>query len=44
MQHLLHTYFDNSLHQAVTAMVDLNRKDLSEEDIERLAEAIRKSH
>ncbi|OHD69695.1 MAG: hypothetical protein A2177_00505 [Spirochaetes bacterium RBG_13_68_11] len=44
VQHLLHTYFDDSLHQAVTAMVDLHKKDLSEEDIERLAKAIRESH
>jgi predicted transcriptional regulator len=42
IRHLLHTYFDNSLEKAVTAMVALHSKDLSAADIERLEKAIRK--
>ena len=42
IRHLLHTYFDNSLEKAVTAMVALHSKDLSAADIERLGKAIRK--
>jgi BlaI family penicillinase repressor len=42
VQHLLSTYFDNSVEKAVTAMVAIQGKDLSEADIESLEKAIRK--
>jgi predicted transcriptional regulator len=40
VRHLLSTYFDNSLEKAVTAMLELRGKDLSDEDIDRLAQLI----
>jgi predicted transcriptional regulator len=40
---LLRTYFDDSIHLAVAAMVRLRAKDLSEEDWRQLAEAIERS-
>jgi len=40
---LLRTYFDNSVHLAVAAMVRLRAKDLSQEDWRQLAEAIERS-
>ncbi len=42
LRHLLSTYFDNSLEQAVAALVKLHGKALSEEDFERLERMIRK--
>jgi predicted transcriptional regulator len=42
LRNLLATYFDNSLEKAVTAMLELRAGDLSEADLERLAELIRK--
>jgi BlaI family penicillinase repressor len=43
LRHLLDTYFENSLHRAMAAMIELRPKDLSEEDIRQLAKAIEKS-
>ena len=40
VRHLLGTYFDNSLEKAVTAMLELHGKDLSDEEIHRLAQII----
>jgi BlaI family penicillinase repressor len=40
IRHMLSTYFDNSLEKAVTAMLELRRKDLSDEEIDRLARLI----
>jgi predicted transcriptional regulator len=40
---LLRTYFDDSVHLAVAAMVRLRARDFSEEDWRRLAEAIERS-
>lgn len=42
LKHLLGTYFDNSLEKAVTAMIELRTGDLTEADLERLSELIRK--
>ena len=42
LRSLLHTYFENSLHRAVTAMLELNKGDLDDDDIEKLARAIEK--
>lgn len=41
VQHLLSTYFDNSLEKAVTALVRLCGQDLSEADVRHLEKAIR---
>lgn len=41
VRQLLRTYFDNSLEQAVTAMVALHGKDLSAKDLARLQKAVR---
>jgi BlaI family penicillinase repressor len=43
LRHLLNTYFGGSLHQAVAAMVQLNAKDLSDEDMRQLIAAIERS-
>jgi BlaI family transcriptional regulator, penicillinase repressor len=40
---LLRTYFDDSVHLAVAAMVKLRARDLSDEDWRQLSEAIEKS-
>ena len=40
---LLRTYFDDSVHLALSAMVKLRAKDLSDADRQRLSEAIEKS-
>jgi BlaI family transcriptional regulator, penicillinase repressor len=40
---LLRTYFDDSVHLAVSAMVRLRAKDMSEEDWRELADAIERS-
>jgi len=37
---LMSTYFDNSLESAVNALLRLHKKDLSEEDLEKLKEII----
>ncbi|MBE3120480.1 MAG: BlaI/MecI/CopY family transcriptional regulator [Candidatus Atribacteria bacterium] len=42
LKHLLGTYFDNSLEKAVTAMIELRAGDLTEADLKRLSELIRK--
>jgi BlaI family transcriptional regulator, penicillinase repressor len=42
LKNLLHTYFENSLHRAVTAMLELHKGDLNGDDIEKLARAIEK--
>jgi predicted transcriptional regulator len=42
LRHLLSTYFDNSIEEAVTAMVRLHGKALSADDFERLERMIRK--
>jgi BlaI family penicillinase repressor len=42
LRSLLHTYFENSLHRAVTAMLELHKGDLNDDDIEKLARAIEK--
>ena len=38
--HLLTTYFDNSLEKAVTALLKIHNKDLTEEDLHRLTQII----
>lgn len=43
LKHLIHTYFDDSLHTAVAAMVQLHARDLSDEDLRRLVDAIERS-
>lgn len=40
VNHLLSTYFDNSLESAVNALLRLHKKDLSKEDLERLKEIV----
>ena len=42
LRHLLGTYFDNSLEKAVTAMLELHGKDLSDDELDRLARIILK--
>jgi BlaI family penicillinase repressor len=42
VRQLLSTYFDNSVQNAVTALVALHGKDLSAEEVERLEELIRR--
>ena len=37
---LLNTYFDNSLEQAVTALLELNSRDLNDADLDRLTQII----
>lgn len=43
VKNLLRTYFDDSLHKAVAAMVDLHAKDLSDEDVRQLIQVIERS-
>ena len=40
VQHMLSTYFDDSVESAVSALLRLRRKDLSEEYLERLKDII----
>ena len=40
VNHLLRTYFDNSLESAVNALLRFHKKDLSKEYLERLKEVI----
>jgi predicted transcriptional regulator len=41
IRHLLGTYFDNSLEKAVTAMVAMHGRDLSDADVASLQKAVR---
>jgi predicted transcriptional regulator len=43
LQHLLSTYFSDSLHAAVAAMVQMRAKDLSNEEVRQLIRAIEQS-
>jgi BlaI family penicillinase repressor len=43
LEHLLRTYFSDSLPKAVAAMVQLHAKDLTAEDIRQLVQTIKKS-
>ena len=40
LRHLLNTYFAGSLHHAVAAMVQLNAKDISDDDMRQLIDSI----
>jgi BlaI family transcriptional regulator, penicillinase repressor len=40
MRHLLQTFFDGSAEQAVAALLDMSRPELSEDDLERLSKLI----
>jgi BlaI family transcriptional regulator, penicillinase repressor len=40
LRHMLRTFFDGSAEQAVAALLDVSRQDLSEEQLERLARLI----
>lgn len=40
LSHLLETFFDNSVENAVAAMLDVKRGDLSDEDLARLMSVI----
>ena len=40
LSHLLETFFDNSVENAVAAMLDAKRKELSDEELERIQELI----
>ncbi len=40
LRHLLETFFDNSAEQAITALLDLKRTDLSSDRLDRLSETI----
>ena len=42
VQHLLSTYFDNSVEKAVTAMLQVRGGDLTEADVKRLTRLIKK--
>ena len=43
LKRLIHTYFGDSLHTAVAAMVQLHARDLSDEDMRRLVDVIEQS-
>jgi BlaI family penicillinase repressor len=43
LRHLLRTYFADSLHAAVAAMVQLHAKDLTDEDVRQLIRTIEQS-
>ena len=43
LQRLIHTFFPNSPADALAALIDGSAKQLSDEDIERLEEAIRRA-
>lgn len=36
LKNLMHTFFDNSVEQAVASLLDLNAKKLTQEDLDRL--------
>jgi len=40
VKQLLATYFDNSLESAVSTMLEIHNRDLTEEDLERLTQII----
>ena len=40
LRNVLATFFDNSVEQAVASLLDLNQKDLSDEDLDRLSALI----
>lgn len=40
VKQLLATYFDNSLEKAVSTMLEIRNKDLTEEDLERLTQIV----
>jgi BlaI family transcriptional regulator, penicillinase repressor len=40
LRHMLRTFFDGSAEQAVAALLDVSRQELSEEQLERLARLI----
>jgi predicted transcriptional regulator len=40
LRHLLHTFFDNSAEQVVSALLDSSSSDLSDDDLTRLARLI----
>jgi BlaI family penicillinase repressor len=42
-RHLLSTYFDNSVAAALTAMLQMDRKRLTDEDYQKLVELIREA-
>jgi BlaI family transcriptional regulator, penicillinase repressor len=41
LQHVLATYFDNSVEKAVAALLQVRAGDLTEEDLDRLARLVR---
>jgi BlaI family penicillinase repressor len=43
LKHLINTYFDGSPHTAVAAMVQLHARDLSDQDLRALVDAIEQS-
>lgn len=44
LRHVLSTFFEGSVTQAVAALLDLSRDDLSDEELERLALLIEQAH
>ncbi len=40
LQNLLHTFFDGSVERAVASLLDMNVRDLSDEDLERLKRVV----
>ncbi|MCH8122952.1 MAG: BlaI/MecI/CopY family transcriptional regulator [Bacteroidetes bacterium] len=40
MRHVVSTFFEGSVSQAVAALLDLQKRDLNEEEVDRLAELI----
>jgi len=40
LHHLLNTFFDGSAEQAVAALLDMSRPELSEDELERLSQLI----
>ncbi len=43
LQHLLKTFFDNSAEDAVAALLDISEDSLSQDDLDRLADLIKKA-
>jgi len=43
LQHLLKTFFDNSAEDAVAALLDISEDNLSQDDLDRLADLIKKA-
>ncbi len=43
LRNLLHTFFDGSVEEAVASLIDLEARDLSKEDFDRLAKRIKKA-